>query len=299
MTVEAVSQLVGRLAASTLALASLAAMLEEKAGDSRINSAMKPDIDRLLETLDVPEMLDGVEAPHLKPVIADIRSTLRLASRVALTPTSDPGWNVVDAQTLQTQGAVSARIPHNWKRDIVPRLEGLAARLESTNGAFLDVGVGVAALSISMAQLWPSLRVVGIDPWAPALEIARESVVKANLSKRIELREQGVQDLPDTDAFDLVWIPTQFIGGHLVRSALERIHRALRPGGWILAAAVRHDPDPFISASLRLRNTLRGGGSTAPAEIEALLKDLGYGQVQTLSGGVGTARGALVVASRT
>lgn len=298
MTIEAVSQLVMRLGASTLALASLGAVLEEKTGGARLDPAIKGESERLLETLGVPQMLSGVEPAQLGTVIADIRSTLLQGSRIFLTPTSDPGWKLVDAKTLQTQGEVSARLPQNWSKNIVPRLEGLAARLASGDGVFLDVGVGVAALSISMAQLWPSLRVVGIDPWAPALEVARENVARASLSARLELREQAVEQLSDKEAFDLVWLPSMFIGGTLMRSAVERIYEALRPGGWILVGAVIQNPDPHLAAYLRLRDVLRGGCSITPAETEALLSDVGYEQVQTLAGGAATARASLVVGRR-
>jgi len=153
MTIEAVSQLVARLGASTLALASLGALLEEKIGGARLDPAIKGESERLLETLGIPEVLRGVDPAQLGPVIADIRSTLLQGSRIFLTPTSDPGWKLVDSKTLQTQGEVSARLPQNWNKNVVPRLEGLSARLASGDGAFLDVGVGIAALSISMAKL--------------------------------------------------------------------------------------------------------------------------------------------------
>ena len=298
MTIEAVSQLVIRLAASTLALAGLGAVLEEKTGGARLDPATRAEIERLLGTLGVPEMLSGVEPAQLGPVIADIRSTLLQGSRVFLNPTSDPGWKLADAKILQAQGNVSARLPHNWNKNIVPRLEGLSARLASRDGAFLDVGVGVAALSISMAQLWPSLRIVGIDPWAPALEIARENVARAHLSTQIELREQAVQDLSDVEVFDLVWLPSMFIGATLIRAAVERVYQALRPGGWALVAAINRDPDPQVAAYLRLRDVLRGGCSITPAETETLLSEVGYVQVQTLAGGAATARAAVVVGRR-
>lgn len=293
MTIEAIGQLATRLSASTLALASLGAVLEEKTGGARLDPAIKGEIERLVETFGVPEMLSGVEPSELGPVVADVRSTLLQATRIFLSPTSEPGWKLADSETLQSQGKVSARLPHNWSKNIVPRLEGLSARLASNDGVFLDVGVGVAALSISMARLWPSLRVVGIDPWVPALEIGRENVAQANLSTRIELREQGVQDLPDTKVFDLAWLPSQFIGAALIRPAVERIYQALRPGGWILVAAVGQNPDPQVTAYLRLRDALRGGCAITPAETEALLRDVGYVQVQPAAGAA-TSRSSIV-----
>jgi hypothetical protein len=62
------------------------------------------------------------------------------------------------------------------KQVITPRLPGLSERLEAS-GSFLDVGVGVAGLSIARSRLWPRLRVVGLDLWAPSLVIPREKAM--------------------------------------------------------------------------------------------------------------------------
>ena len=87
-----------------------------------------------------------------------------------------------------------------------------------------------------MAHLWPFLNVVGIDPWAPSLTLARENVRSAGLTDRIRLREQAVEDLSDTDAFDLAWIPSAFMPETVVPAACEHVYHALRPGGWLLFA---------------------------------------------------------------
>lgn len=294
MTMEAVSQLVTRLGASTYALVVLGAVLEEKTGGARLDPSIKAESERFLGMLGVPEMLSGVEGAQLGPVIAEIRSILLQGTSIFLNPASEPGWKVVDAKTLQAQGDYSARHAYSWRKNIVPHLEGLSARLASNDGAFLDVGVGVAALAIAMAQLWPSLRVVGIDPWAPVLEIARKNVARAELSTRIELREQAVQDLADTEVFDFAWLPSGFLGGAIVRAALERIYQGLRSGGWVLMSAASQNPDPNVAAYLRLVQVLHGGSAITPAEAEALLSDIGYAQVQTLSGAA-TSRASRVV----
>jgi SAM-dependent methyltransferase len=119
--------------------------------------------------------------------------------------------------------------------------------------------VGVAGLSIAMAHLWPSLRVVGIDPWPPALFLARENVQRAGLRDRIVLREQVVEDLADTEAFDLVWLPSAFIPAKAIPPACENVCRALRPGGWLLFAMATPGTDPLTASLVRLRTVLWGG----------------------------------------
>jgi 2-polyprenyl-3-methyl-5-hydroxy-6-metoxy-1,4-benzoquinol methylase len=177
------------------------------------------------------------------------------------------------------------------KRRILPQLEGLGARLDAADAAFLDVGAGVAALSIAMAWQWPSLRIVAVEPWAPSVAIARERIKSAGLDERIELREQSVEDMTDQDVFDLVWIPSGFIPGQVVRAIMHRAVHALRPGGWLLLAALAAPDDPLAAALTRLRATLWGGCLFAPGEAEQLLTAAGLRDVRKLPGPPGAAVG--------
>jgi SAM-dependent methyltransferase len=133
-----------------------------------------------------------------------------------------------------------------------------------------------------MAQLWPSLRVVGIDPWAPALAIAREEVRRAGLTDRIQLREQMVEDFSDTNAFDLAWLPSAFIPGKVIPTACKKVYRALRLGGWLLFAMVHPGGDPVTTSLARLRTVLWGGSLITIDEVETLLNQTGFADVTTL-----------------
>jgi predicted nucleic acid-binding protein len=88
-------------------------------------------------------------------------------------------------------------------------MSAVRQRLESLSPA--DVGVGTAGLAIAMANLWSSLKVVGIDPWATSVTLAQENVQNAGLAERIQLREQAVEAFWDTNQFDLAWLPSAFI----------------------------------------------------------------------------------------
>jgi SAM-dependent methyltransferase len=133
-----------------------------------------------------------------------------------------------------------------------------------------------------MAHLWPSLNVVGIDPWAPALALARENLLRAGLSSRIQLREQKVEELSDIKAFDLAWLPSAFIPARVIPMACEHVYRALRPGGWLLFAMANPGTDPVTASLVRLRTVLWGGYLMPPDQVEILLRQTGFIDVQTL-----------------
>lgn len=295
MTIEAVRDLLMRLSASTRAIAALGLALDERVKGAPLDPAIKTEIDHVLAALGASEMLDEINPAELKPVLAEIRMTLLQSAKLLLSPTS-PGWTHSEIDILQSTGEFSAGFPLSLKQTMA-RHEGLAKRLESPDAAFLDVGVGVGGISIAMARAWPMLRVVGIDPWRPSLDIAHENVKTAGLHTRIELREQTAQGLSDAKAFDLAFFPSFFIAEAVIGTALERVYHALRPGGWISFVIQNPGPDPLTASLARLRTVLWGGHPWTPGEAESLLNQAGYVQVQTLPSGP-TAPGVQIIGRR-
>src|SRR5262249_10473853 len=161
MTIGAIRDLVMRLSVSTGALAALGAAIEERVRGVALDPAIKAEIDRLLAVLGANRILDGVDPADLRPILGEIRMTLLQDTNLVLSPTS-AGWTHTEAETLQSTGDASAALPGWVKRAIAPRLEGLAQRLESPDGAFLDVGVGVGGLSIALARPLPLLPLVAL-----------------------------------------------------------------------------------------------------------------------------------------
>ena len=154
---------------------------------------------------------------------------------------------VADPALLQAQGTMSAAAVPFLERFVFPRAAGIPERL--TSGAtFLDVGAGVAAVSIELCRRFPRLRAVGLEPAEAPLALARRNVEAAGLGERIELRRQLVQELDDADAFDIAWLPPNFLPNDVLRVALARVHRALRPGGLALVATLGGGGDDLRSA---------------------------------------------------
>jgi predicted O-methyltransferase YrrM len=152
-------------------------------------------------------------------------------------------------------------------------------------------------MSIEMARLWPALRIVGIDPWAPALSIAAERVAAAGLADRIELRHQAGEQLADIEAFDLAWIPSVFVPEAAIDAVVRRVRAALRPGGWLLFPMLRADGDPLAASLARLRTAMFGGFAAVPERIQGLLREHGFAEVRELRRAPDAA-GATVVGRR-
>jgi SAM-dependent methyltransferase len=204
-----------------------------------------------------------------------------LVRRAAAGQLGEGGWRHTDPAVLQAQGTMSAGAVAFLERSVFPHAAGIPERLES-GATFLDVGAGVAGVSIDMCRRFPRLRAVGLEPAEAPLALARANVAAAGLEDRLELRQLLVQDLDDVDAFDIAWLPLNFLPTAVLAEALERVGRALRPGGLLLLATLGGGGDDLRSAAARLRSVLWGGDALEPERVVEMLQAAGYSDVAVL-----------------
>jgi SAM-dependent methyltransferase len=266
-----------RLSMSVETLAALGAQLRFLQNGSGGDSRVRALLDDVTQAID-PQLLEGVERRHQASVLALIRTMFRQGLDLLENPERAPGWSYEDPDTLQSQGQAS--------RLVVRRIEAMAAQRPELSkvlrqpGAFLDVGTGVGLLAIEAARTWPALRVVGIDPWEPALALARKNLAQSGLAERVEFRSQRVEQLEETATFTLAWVPGPFISPEVVDRALERVRRALAPGGWLIFGSYRVPSAPLEQSLVHLRIVRNGGYPWTPQEIEEKLRALGFEQIE-------------------
>jgi SAM-dependent methyltransferase len=269
VSMQEVMGAVSRLQSAADALAAVGARAADPGGE------MPPEVasavDDLLAAAGVPDPSE-LPPPQRAMVAAYVRSAFGQATDILAAPTKT-SWSYTDPSVLEGQGRGSMMMPTFINQT------GEIGEVRS----FLDVGVGVGWLAVGATQLWPDCTVVGIDTWQPALERARANVVEAGVADRIELRNQSVTDLDDTDRFDLTWVPSFFLPAPVLADGAARILQATRLGGQVVVARYQPPPDPVAEASLRLR-TVRDGGSWLPAEeIMGILEKAGWSDVRLLS----------------
>jgi len=127
------------------------------------------------------------------------------------------GWNFTEPEILQSQGIASARFGDFIFRELIPRLDDLASRLQAPSARFLDVGTGVGAISIAACRFLPNLHAIGLEPQDAPLTEARRNITAAGLTDRIELREQRIEDMADKETFDLAFLPQSFMSDDVVK----------------------------------------------------------------------------------
>jgi SAM-dependent methyltransferase len=278
---EQMAQIGGRLTTSAEAAAALAGALQLRAGERRAPEEVGRGLEEVLAALGVADLLPKLPGPELAALSSLALSRLRQAVELGGEPAREPGWRFTEPDVLRSQGLASAAFAPVLRRAVAPRLEDLTARLQAPGARFLDVGAGVAALTIAICRLWPTLSAVGIDPWRPALTLGLRGVEAAGLAERIELRQQDVADLADRGAFDLAWVPVSFLSRDVLTRSAGPLRSALRPGGWAIFN-MYSGPDPLGLALARLRTARSGGWVTDPAGLESVLAGAGYAEVRTL-----------------
>jgi hypothetical protein len=275
-----------RLSASTEALAALGAALRLRASGLEAAPEVQACLDDVIAALGVDEAIGASTPDELSAALAPIRALLLQSVDLLTDPSRAPGWAYTDVELLEGLGQSSAAFARVVRDVLAPELPGLGDALARPGAAFLDVGVGVGALSIAMCDLYPQLRAVGIDPWEAALDRARRNVSAAGLEERVELRRQRVEDLTDEAAFDLAFLAGPFLGRAAVGPACERSLAALRPGGWVLFAMFG-GVDALEVALGRLRTARSGGAVLDAAEAERRLGAAGCADVRTLAAELG------------
>jgi predicted O-methyltransferase YrrM len=259
------------------------AALDAKASGVPLAPELAARIHDVLVAFGAAELVDGVSAQEAAQIVAEIRQQLMFDQMLLRAETRATRWSPESRDLLVDIGNFSRSHADLVSQKIVPELGDLAERLARAGAAFLDVGVGVAGTATRMAELWPNLRIVGIDVWQPSLVLARDSVREAGLEDRIELREQAAEQLEDESAFDLAWIPTVFMNEKIIPQAVARVHRALRPGGWMIFTYACVDGIDALPAALwRLRVTTFGGTLWPTSEVERTLKDAGLTEIRAL-----------------
>jgi SAM-dependent methyltransferase len=296
MGMQALQAFIFQNGAAAAGLAAVGAALDARASGVALDPGVAAGVEKLLAALGANDVLSDVRPEEAAAMLGIVRFFSAADAKLLRAETRTTSWDFSSPDVLQGVGSASRAHAHMITREAVPVLEGLAERLRSPGCAFLDVGVGVAGLAIAVAQMWPEVRVVGLDPWQPSVALARRNIDEANLRARIEVREQGGETLADESAFDLAWLAATFIREPALGPICERTLRALRPGAWVVLGLSNPALEPPMEAAMGLRLRLSGDPAWSPAQAERLLRDKGYVGVRTLPASPGSL--AAMVAGR-
>ncbi len=197
------------------------------------------------------------------------------------------GWAALDDAVLLNQGRASAAVGYALATKIVPQLTGLAGRLGDAGGQILDVGTGIGAIAAELARAFPRSHVVGIDILGRVLKLA-EGELADDVADRVSLRQLDAAQLPDEDAYDLIWLAVPFLAEDVLAAALHRSVVALRPNGWLVAGTNSPATGPLQQAIGQWNAAINGGNNFDAAMVAGLMTSRGLREIRrfpTVPGG--------------
>ena len=106
---------------------------------------------------------------------------------------------------------------------------------------------------------------------------------QSGVAERVELRCQRIEQLDVQTIFTLAWLPGPLIGAEIVAIALERIHRALAPGDWLIFGLFASPPDALGEALTNLRIVRSGGHPWTIRQVEERLDVQGFERIEAFS----------------
>ncbi|MGE5217667.1 MAG: class I SAM-dependent methyltransferase [Chloroflexota bacterium] len=150
------------------------------------------------------------------------------------------GWHEHDAQLFHGterffRPSYAANLTSSW----IPALDGVEPLLQR-GAKIADVGCGLGASTILMAQAYPNCTVVGFDFHPQSVELARQRAAESGVGDRVRFEVAKAKDYPGKD-YDFV---TFFDCLHDMgdpKGAAAHVRETLRPDGtWMIV-------EPFAS----------------------------------------------------
>jgi ubiquinone/menaquinone biosynthesis C-methylase UbiE len=135
-----------------------------------------------------------------------------------------------------------------WRSELIDRIPDAAGQL------IVDVGCGTGTLAVGVAAARPGCEIIGIDPDAPALDLARNKAREAGVAIRWQ---QAMGDRVDAivgaAGCDVILSTLMFHQCELEtkQAIADAMFRALKPGGRLLVA------DYGLQRSLLMRTLFR------------------------------------------
>jgi SAM-dependent methyltransferase len=153
----------------------------------------------------------------------------------------------------------------------------------------LEVGCGVGAQTVTLAQRSPDARFTSVDVSADSIAEAKRRADWAGLTN-VEFRQADIFALPfDAESFDHVFVC--FVLEHLSRpvAALAMLRRLLRPGGTITViegdhgSAYFHPDSPAAHAAIQCQVKMQreaGGNALIGRQLYPLMVEAGFDAVR-------------------
>ena len=156
------------------------------------------------------------------------------------------GDDIRESQAAANRPLFQSVVGQEW----LAAIPDIHARLMAGRPARVaDLGCGEGWLSIGLANVYPSIRVVGVDSDSASIDAARRHASEANVSDRVSFELGDAADLGADEPFDLVLIFEALHDMSRPVEVLRAAHDLLSPNGAVIVVDERA-ADAFIGMAL-------------------------------------------------
>ncbi|MEU4620080.1 class I SAM-dependent methyltransferase [Actinoplanes sp. NPDC023801] len=143
-----------------------------------------------------------------------------------------------DSHSVENFNRIADRYDRHWGQISCRRADAdVLAAADRRPVRVLDVGCGTGRLLAAAARRWPDAELIGVDPAAAMLRVARAKLPRASFAVA------AAEQLPcPSGSVDLVLSTTAFGHWRDQAAGLAEIARVLTPGGLLVLA--EHTPPP-------------------------------------------------------
>ena len=151
------------------------------------------------------------------------------------------GWHEHDTDVFEGcerffRPGYAANLVKSW----IPALDGVEARLQR-GGRVADIGCGLGASTILMAQAFPQSEFIGFDYHAKSIELARERAREAGIADRVKFDVAKAKDFPGKDYDFITFFDCLHDMGDPIGAAAH-VHQSMkRDGAWMIVEPFAHD----------------------------------------------------------
>ncbi len=181
----------------------------------------------------------------------------------------------------------------------LPALDGVADKLRA-GASVADVGCGLGASAVIMAQAFEHSTFAGFDSHEPSIAAARAAAAKAGVHERVRFEVATAKDLP-AQGYDLVCMFDALHDMGDPVGAARRIRQALAPDGTLLLVepnagdALEQNLNPVgrtyyglstvicTPGSLAQEVGLGLGAQAGERRLAAVLREAGFGHVRRVT----------------
>ncbi len=115
----------------------------------------------------------------------------------------------------------------------IPSLEGVEAKLKE-GAKVADVGCGLGASTILMAQAYPNSTFVGYDYHEGSIEMARQKAIEEGVAERVQFEAARAKDYPGTDYDFVAFFDCLHDMGDPVGAASHVLQSLATDGTWMI-----------------------------------------------------------------